>query len=64
MNDRVVGDLGENKGIVKRTSFTRENKLVAMMGIIHSNVFFQEKLLMNGINARIRFIRNKDSYGL
>ena len=34
------------------------------MGRIHSDIFFQEKLLMNGIGVRIRLVRCKDSFSL
>ena len=64
MDERVVAAAGENKGLVKRASFTKSSKIVDMMGRIHSDIFFQEKLLMNGISVRIRLVRSKDSFSL
>ena len=64
MDERAVVAAGENKGFVKRASFTQSSKVVDIMGRIHSDIFFQEKLLMNGIGVRIRLVRSKDSFSL
>ena len=64
MDERVVVAAGENKGLVKRASFNKSSKVVDMIGRIHSDIFFQEKLLMNGIGVRIRLVRSKDSFSL
>ena len=63
MDNRNVVD-GENKGLVNRAMFTAENKTVDLVGRIHSDLFFQEKLLLNGINVRIKLIPNKDKFVL
>ena len=34
------------------------------MGRIYSDLFFQEKLLMNGISVRIRLVKSKNSFSL
>ncbi|KAI4900462.1 hypothetical protein NFI96_027612, partial [Prochilodus magdalenae] len=31
---------------------------------IHSDIFFQEKLMLNGVDIKIRMIRNKDEFCL
>ena len=64
MDKCAVVAAGENMGLVKRASFTQFSKVVDKMGRIHSDIFFQEKLLMNGISVRIRLIRSKDSFSL
>ena len=64
MDERLVAAAGENKRLVKRASFTKSSNIVDMMGRIHSEIFFQEKLLMNGISVRIRLVRSKDSFSL
>ena len=64
MDERAVAATDKNKGLVKRANFTKSSKVVDMMGRIYSNFFFQEKLLMNGSNVRIRFVRSKDSFSL
>ena len=35
-----------------------------MMGRIHYDIFYKEKLLMNGISVRIRLLRSKNSFSL
>ena len=55
---------GENKGLVKRASFTQFSKVVDIMRRIHSDIFFQEKLLMNRISVRIKLVKSKDSFSL
>ena len=62
--ERAVAAAGENKRLVKRNSFTKSSKVVDMIGRIHSDIFFQEKLLMNGISVRIRLVRSKDFFSL
>ena len=62
MDERVVAAVGENKGLVKRASFTKSSKIVDMMGRIHGDIFFHEKLLMNGISVRIRLVKSNDSF--
>ena len=62
MNECVVVAEGENKGLVKHANFTKSSKVVDMMGRIHSDISFHEKLLINGIGVRIRFIRSKNSF--
>ena len=37
---------------------------VDMMGPIHSDLFFQERLLLNGVNLRIRLNRTKNTFCL
>ena len=63
-DERIVAVAGENEGLIKRASFTNSSKVADMMGRIHSDIFFQEKLLMNGISVRIRLVRSKDSFSL
>ena len=64
MDERAVVAAGENKGLVKHASFTQSSKVVDIMGRIHSDIFFQEKLLKNGIDVRIKLVRSKDSFSL
>ena len=62
MDERFIAAAGENKELVKQASFTKFSKVVDMMGRIHSDIFFQEKLLMNGISIRIRLVTCKDFF--
>jgi hypothetical protein len=33
-----------------------------MTGFIHSDIFFQEKYMLNGVNAKIKLIRCSDAF--
>lgn len=54
----------ENTGLVKRSSFTNQGRVVDMIGTIHSDLFFQDRFIPNDVNIRIRLIRNKDAFCL
>ena len=45
-------------------SFTKESHSVDMMGPIHSDIFFQDRLMLNGVNLRIKLNRAKNVFCL
>ncbi|XP_071832414.1 uncharacterized protein F54H12.2-like [Apostichopus japonicus] len=53
-----------NFGLKKRHSFINESKTVDMLGCIHSDIFFQEKYLLNGVTMKLKLIRSKDEFCL
>ncbi|XP_070550460.1 uncharacterized protein F54H12.2-like [Ptychodera flava] len=53
-----------NEGLVKRSRFTSESKAVDLIGAIHSDIFFQKKHLLNGVDIKIKFNRAKDAFCL
>ena len=55
---------GENAGLVKCSSFATKSKTFEMMGRLHSDIFFQERQLLNGVNIKIRLVRSKDPFVL
>ncbi|XP_053568362.1 uncharacterized protein F54H12.2-like [Bombina bombina] len=61
-NTRVLG--GDNKGFAKRAQMTAGSRTVELLGHLHSDLFFQEKFIINGVDLRIRLTRNKDSFCL
>ena len=48
-----------NIGLKKRYSFIKGSKLVDMLGPIHSDIFFQDKYLLNGVNLKLKLIKSK-----
>ena len=46
----AVADDVPNKGLKARTLLTRGNRIVDMVGTIHSDLFFQDKYLLNNKN--------------
>ncbi|XP_048010383.1 uncharacterized protein F54H12.2-like [Megalobrama amblycephala] len=55
---------GDNQGLTKRASYTANSRVVELLAPIHSDIFFQEKLMLNGVDIKIRMIRAKDEFCL
>ena len=53
-----------NMGLKARYAFTKNSNTVDMIGLIHSDLFFQERLLLNGVNLRLKLNRAKRSFCL
>ncbi|XP_053323790.1 uncharacterized protein F54H12.2-like [Spea bombifrons] len=60
--DRVLN--GDNNGFTKRAQMTERGKTVELLGHLHSDIFFQEKLILNGLDLKIKLTRNKDTFCL
>ena len=60
--DDVAADV--NTGLKRRAEFTKENKIVDMIGRLHSDIFFQPRYMLNEVTAKIRLTRSKDSFCL
>ena len=63
-NALVAEDGEASMGLKVRYTFTKENNTVDMMGPIHSDTFFQDRLILNGVNLRLRLNRAKNSFCL
>ncbi|XP_050795728.1 uncharacterized protein F54H12.2-like [Gopherus flavomarginatus] len=62
-HEKTVLD-GENLGFVKRAKLTAQSRTVELLGHLHSDLFFQEKLLLNGVDVKIKLTRSKDAFCL
>ncbi|GFW00152.1 uncharacterized protein TNCV_2914341 [Trichonephila clavipes] len=51
-------------GLKKRTEFLKENATVDMIGCIHSDLFHQDRLLLNLVDLKIKLIRSKPEFCL
>ena len=60
----VADDDNANIGLKQRYEFTQRSRVVDMIGRIHSDIFFQSKYLLNGVNMKIKLIRNKNEFCL
>ena len=54
----------ENKGFKSRKELTETSKIVEMMGKLHSDLFQQERYLINNVDVKVRLTRNKDAFCL
>ena len=50
-NPLIAAPADSNLGLKKRASFTSENRTVDMIGRIHSDIFFQQRHILNEVNT-------------
>ena len=60
----VADDADANMGLNARYAFTKQSQTVDMIGPIHSDIFFQDRLILNGVNLRLKLNRAKNSFCL
>lgn len=66
----VAGEMDElpgsekNEGLKERQSYLLGGKTVDLLGHLHCDVFNQDKLLLNGVEVRLRLVRSKDAFCL
>ncbi|XP_051791535.1 uncharacterized protein F54H12.2-like [Erpetoichthys calabaricus] len=53
-----------NEGFQKRNGYTSQGKTVELLGHIQSDLFFQEKFILNGVDVRIKMVRSKNEFFL
>ena len=54
----------ENEGLSTRRNLMGVEKNIDMIGYLHCDVFNQDKLLINGVEVRVRLVRSRDSFCL
>ena len=54
----VADDADANLGLKARYAFTKNSDTVDMIGPIHSDLFFQDRLILNGVNLRLNRAKN------
>ena len=64
VNPTIADDADPNVGLKSRYEFTQRSRVVDMIGRIHSDIFFQNKYLLNGVNMKIKLIRSKNEFCL
>jgi hypothetical protein len=63
-NPFAANAVDKNSGLVKRQTFPATSSEIDMIGGIHSNIFFQERYMLNEVNIRIKLIRSNDAFCL
>ncbi|XP_075772970.1 uncharacterized protein F54H12.2-like [Pelodiscus sinensis] len=53
-----------NEGFQRRAKLTSNSRKLDLLGVLHSDLFFQEKLLLNGVDLKIKLTRSKDAFCL
>ena len=62
--DSIVINNGPNNGLNQRAVFTEESREVDLLGPLHADIFFCERLLLNLVDLRIKLIRSNDAFCL
>ena len=60
----VADDADANLGLKARYVFTQNSNTVDMMGPIHSDIFFKDRLILNAVNLRLKLNRAKNYFCL
>ena len=61
---KEVARVTTNKGLKKRFELTDKSEIVHVLGRLHSDLFHQGRLILNGLPLRIKLHRSKDSFCL
>lgn len=64
MDSIDIADDGANQGLVKRGQFCQESKEFVLMGPLHSDIFFSERLLLNNVDVRLKLVKAKSTFTL
>ena len=54
----------KNSGLVKRSTFTALSREIDLVGRLHSDIFFQQRYILNEVNTKIKLTRSKDAFCL
>lgn len=59
-----MDSLTQNEGLTTRKAYTNLSKSVTLITKPHSDIFFQDRYLLNGLDLKMKLIRNTDSFCL
>ena len=60
----MAGDDNVNRGLKRRHEYTQNSQVVDMIGPIHSDIFFQDRHMLNGVDVKLKFIRSSNAFCL
>ena len=60
----LADQANRNLGLTSRARLARESRTIDMIGRVHSDLFFQERYMLNEVNVKIRLARSKDAFCL
>lgn len=62
--EKKDGVITQNAGAEQRRQFITGGKTVDLLGYLHSDIFNQDKFLLNGVEVRLRLFRSKNGFCL
>ena len=60
----VADDADANTGLKVRYALTKQSGTLDMIDPTHSDIFFQDRLILNGVNLKLKLNRAKNSFCL
>jgi len=63
-SDTVALDDTANVGFATRQAMTARSRIVDLTGRLHSDIFFQDRYMLNEVNVKIKLTRNKKEFCL
>ncbi|GBM53882.1 hypothetical protein AVEN_64811-1 [Araneus ventricosus] len=60
----TMGGNSSNLGFRERQKLSAESKVLDLIGPLHMDIASQARLLPNGVDVRIRLLRNKSDFAL
>ncbi|GBO00332.1 hypothetical protein AVEN_26818-1 [Araneus ventricosus] len=60
----VTDPAGDNEGLKKRTSLIEKSKVLDLIGNLHCDIFYQDRLLLNLVDLKVKLIRSKPEFCL
>ena len=62
MNETATA--GGNAGLRIRAEYTGNSRIVELVSPIHGDIFFQDRLILNGVDLKLKFTRAKNEFCL
>jgi hypothetical protein len=63
-NPLAANAADRNSGLASRQTFAAESHEIDMIGRIHTDICFQDRYMLNEVNAKIKLIRSQDAFCL
>ncbi|XP_071948814.1 uncharacterized protein F54H12.2-like [Antedon mediterranea] len=60
----TLDDAAANQGLKKRSQYIRGSRLVDLIGPIHCDIFFQDRMMLNGVDIKLKLHRSKNAFCL
>ena len=55
---------GPNRGLYARAAYTADSREVHLLGLLHADILFSERLLLNSVDVRIELTHASDAFCL
>jgi hypothetical protein len=62
MDETDTGNAESNIGLRRRVTHTVDSRVVDMMGRLHCDLFFQEKLMISSVGMHLRLVQSKSAF--